>query len=191
MSTPNPLPPAPPEDADLDALLQAVVTGVTGIDGSLVRPRWQSSPPKQPDPTTDWCAIGVTDSDPDASPFHRHDGDPEPGSTTSFRHEEISVLASFYGPHGMANAKLLRDGLGMQQNTESLNAADIVFVSCGRIRTAPDLINQQWIKRFDMPLTFRAKATRVYPIRNIATANIHLFDDTYGVDETIPVPPGS
>jgi hypothetical protein len=177
--------PAPAEDADLDAIVQQTVTRITSIAGEFVRPRWQPNPPKQPEPSIDWCAISVMESTPDAGPYHQHNG-ADPGTDTSIRHEEFTALASFYGPHSQKNAGVLRDGLCYAQNREALTAADIAFVASGPIRAVPELVNQQWIRRRDMLLTFRRKITRTYLVRNIAAADIHLFDDTH-IDETIVV----
>lgn len=178
---------APEEDAELDALFQDAVRNITGLPGSLVRPRWQENPPKQPEPGVDWCAIGVMVQEPDAGPALIQEGDGS-GATRSERHEEIEVLATFYGPHRSAFAGKLRDGIGIPQNMEALQTSAIGFVGCGPIRAAPERVNQQWIRRSDMLLRFRRKATRRYEVRNIAAADIHLFDDTH-IDEVITVPP--
>src|SRR4051812_9766277 len=37
------------QDAALDALLQQMVAGITGLPGNMVRPRWQPVTPKQPE----------------------------------------------------------------------------------------------------------------------------------------------
>jgi hypothetical protein len=184
------MPAAPAEDADLDAIFQQLIVGVAGMTASLVRPRWQPNPPKQPEPTVDWCAIGVIAETPDSGPAIKHNGDGL-GSDTSIRHSELEVLASFYGPNAQKNANILRDGLGISQNREVLEPLDIAFVSCGATRPIPDLVNQQWIKRRDMLLTFRRKTTRIYQIRNINSADIHLFDDSGHMDELVTVSPPS
>src|SRR5574340_383319 len=64
----------PLEGDALDALLQGMVVGITGLPGAMVRPRWQSVVPKQPEPTVDWCAIGITTSDRTDYPVEEHDG---------------------------------------------------------------------------------------------------------------------
>lgn len=179
--------PAPAQDADLDALLQSAIASITGLPGSLVRPRWQPTMPKQPEASVDWCALGVTSSDPDAGPSIEHisAGD---GTDRYARHEELELLASFYGPHASAFASRLRDGLAIPQNMETLHANDIGFVECGKARTVPDFVNQTWIRRVDMLVRFRRKVTRIYAVRNVLAADIHLIDDTH-VDELITVPP--
>ncbi len=60
-------------DDPFDTLIQSIVVGVTGMPGDLVRPRWQPVPLAEPEPGTDWCAIGVTGEDPDGGrPFVTH-----------------------------------------------------------------------------------------------------------------------
>src|SRR6185437_11129663 len=65
----------PLEDGAFDAVLQGFVVGVTALAGNLVRPRWQPIPPPTPDPTVNWCAIGVVVEDPaEGKGFITHDG---------------------------------------------------------------------------------------------------------------------
>lgn len=187
-----PVPPEPLEDAALDAIFQQVVTGVTGMPGSMVRPRWQPTLPKQPEANVDWCAIGVLSAEPDAYPYISHlsqSNITDPSADQLWRHEELVVLATFYGPNSKKNAGRLRDGLSIPQNVEVLEANQIAFVEAQGITTAPDFVNQQWIRRVDMPLVFRRKIQRVYTMPNILDASVHLFDDTGAVDDTINVPP--
>jgi len=159
----------PPYDAALDAIFQAMIVGITGLPGNMVRPRWQPNIPKQPPPATDWCAFGVTVQAPDDGPAIVHNGAGN-GSDTYIRHEQVDVLASFYGPNGAQYAQQLADGLSIPQNLEQLKANDMNSVVTGDIRSAPDLINEQWVRRYDMQLTFRRKITRTYAVLNILTA---------------------
>ncbi len=175
--------PAPLEDEALDLVFQGVVVGITGLDGTLVRTRWQTIVPKQPEPTVDWCAVGVLTATPDASPSIVHQGTDD-GADISVRHEDLEVVASFYGPNCKANAGLLRDGLGIPQNVEQLEAQGISYADCGPLRSLGELVNQQWIRRCDVLLTFRRAVTRVYAVENLVGADVHLFDDTTHVDET-------
>ena len=68
-SNPYFIPSAPLEDDALDAVLQAMVVGITGLSGDLVRSQWQVVSPKQPERYTNWCAIGVLTSTPDDNPW--------------------------------------------------------------------------------------------------------------------------
>ncbi len=186
------VPPSPLEDDELDNALQSMIVGITGLDPSLVRPRWQATVPQQPEPGTDWCAIGVISSLPDAGPYIEHlfgDDITAPAGDLSIRHEEMEVLVSLYGPHAKTNLGILRDGLGIPQNLEIAKSLGLYFVGMDAGRIAPDFINQQWIRRWDTALTFRRMVARVYGVNNILSAEIDLQDDTGHVDRVIPVPP--
>ena len=165
-------------DAALDAVLQPLVAGITGLPGNMVRPRWQAAVPKQPEPGTDWAAIGITTIDPADYPAEWHDGTGG-GSDTQQAWEEFTVLASFYGPNGMGNASLLRRGVYVPQNREALQLAGIDVVEAGTITAAPDLVNQQWIRRYDIPLRLRRKVQTTYPVLNIASADDVIVTDTH------------
>jgi hypothetical protein len=159
----------PHEDDALTAIFQQMIVGITGLPGSMVRPRWQPTVPKQPEPTVNWCALGITVQALDDGPTIIHNGAGN-GSDTYIRHEQIDVLASFYGPNAMQYAQQLADGLAIPQNLEQLKAQDMNSVDTGEIRAAPDLVNEQWIRRYDMQLTFRRKITRSYAVLNILSA---------------------
>ncbi len=161
---------APPaEDDALDNLLQELVAGVTGLSGDLVRPRWQPTVPKQPEPSVNWCAFGIPEQENDAGPAIQHDpaGD---GHDEYQRHQDIRLLCTFYGPAAKGYAQRLADGLTIPQNREQLGLNDMAFVSAGEIRAAPDYVNQQWVRRYDLAVTLRRKITRTYPVLNLLSA---------------------
>jgi hypothetical protein len=167
----------PLEDDALTAIFQQMIVGITGLPGSMVRPRWQPNPPKQPEATVNWCALGVSVQTPDDGPAIVHSGAGD-GADTYIRHEQIDVLASFYGPNAKGYAQLLTDGLSIPQNLEQLKASDLNSVDTSEIRAAPDLINEQWVRRYDMQLTFRRKITRTYGVLNILSAEGTVQTDT-------------
>lgn len=170
---------SPPSDAALDDILQAMVVGITSLPGSLVRPRYQVKPPRQPAIDADWCAIGATLNEPDAGPALQHDPDAEGGLGVDFyaRHSDIRALASFYGPNAERNALLLQDGLAIPQNIEVLQTYLMTFVNSGTIRRVPSLVNQQWVAGYDIELRFRRKTERVYRTQNIVSADVEFFDE--------------
>src|SRR5438477_12482433 len=119
---------APPlEDDALDEFLQGAVVGMTGLAGTLVRPRWQNPVPKLREATVDWCAIGIISETPEFSSYTAHyRGEPSnpndptgQGFDLQIRHETLEVMVSFYGPNSRGNAKLFRDGISVGQNRES------------------------------------------------------------------------
>lgn len=184
----SPVSPAVPEqDADLDALLQPMVAGITGLAGSMVRPRWQPVVPRMPEIGDDWCAIGVVRVTPEDTPYIRHD----PGSSGSdvhTQHEVLEVLASFYGPASGRYAGILRAGIFVEQNREQLRSHGIALVSAGQIVQAPDLLNQQWRRRMDLTLTLRRVVTRTYQVLNIQSAEALIHTDM-GITVDVSVSP--
>lgn len=178
--------PAPAEDAALDAILQQLIVNLTGLPGNMVRPRWQETPPQEPCLTDNWAAIGVTTISPDGytpSITHSASGD------TLTRHEKIEVLASFYGPSGQMNAAMARDGIFIDQNMEALKALGFGFVDVGPIRSVPELTNQRWRRRYDFTLTLRRKVVRVYPVLDLASAELVINSDAPSFTETVDVEP--
>ncbi len=172
-----------PYDAALDAIFQSLIAGVTGIAGAYVRPFWQPVVPKQPAPTVDWCAVAVNVIPVDDGPAIIHDPTGN-GADTYIRHELIEVLTAFYGPDAQANASTLRDGLAIPQNTEALIQYATRWIDCGQLRSVPELVNQQWIRRVDVTSNFKREVTRSYPVLTLLSAQTHLFDDTT-INDTI------
>ncbi|GAC1042260.1 phage neck terminator protein [Rhizobium sp. No.120] len=174
----TPTSPPPATDDQLDDQIQEAVVGITGLSSDLVRPRWVPIPAKQPPATTNWCAIGVTRliGDTYAWVGHHPDGD---GYDELQRHVTFEVLASFYGPAGQAYAGLLRDGLQISQNREALYLQDIAFVEASDIIAAPALINEQWVRKYDLAVTFRTQITRKYAVLNLLSASGTIVTETF------------
>lgn len=160
----------PDEDLELDRKLVRMVAGISGIETGLVRPRWQPTTPKQPEPAVTWCAVGITVQTPDDGPamIHESAGD---GTDTYQRHERIELLCTFYGPSAKGAAQQLADGISVPQNREALAVDDMAFVGAGEIRAVPELVNEIWIRRYDITLTLRRKVERTYPVLNLESAD--------------------
>jgi hypothetical protein len=167
----------PLEDDDFDDFFQAIVTGITGLPGSLVRPRFQEEPPTIPSRTTDWCAIGVTRRAADTFAVEGHDGAGD-GSDYLIRHEALDLLCSFYGPHAQAFGARLRDGFSIAQNMEPLLANGMGLVSLGDLTRAPELIKDRWLNRTDLPVVIRREIRRTYPVLNLTSATVELTSET-------------
>lgn len=176
---------APENDASLEAILQHLVVGVTGLPGTMVRPAWQAIVPQQPDVAANWCAIQIMTVTPDANPVLEHD--PVALTDTLIRHEQIAVLMSFYGIAGQQYASLARDGIFLAQNHQMLRPYNVALDTPGVIRTAPEQINEQWVRRFDLELSLNRKLTRVYSVLNFESALIDLSLDTPLLTETVSV----
>jgi hypothetical protein len=176
------------EDNALDAILQGLVVGVTAIPGNLVRPRWQPVPPPQPDQDTDWAAIGVVDEDPEPNVATVHSGAGN-GSSTTYENDIITVLASFYGPTARGNANLLRSGLMVAQNRETMlvNTNLALLGIPGKSTFVPEIVNNVTVRRVDIELRFRRRTILVWPIDNLLVAKGTIATDD-GASQPFAVP---
>lgn len=154
--------------------LQAVISGITGIGGDLVRPRWQIDPPKIPDISVDWCAFGITNQKGDANAYFQM----EVSDAYLSRHEELDIFCIFYGPNAHSNAGALRDGLQLSQNREKLYLAAMGFVDSSDITSAPEKINERWFNRADMTIKITRQIIRTYQVLSFLSANGEIITDT-------------
>lgn len=157
-----------PGGLTLGQFLQTVLVGISGLDGPLVRPKWQAAPPKQPDLAVNWMAFGVVSVTPDAN-IYTSLGEDNVNRTQ--RHETLELQCAFYGPEALNYASLLRDGFSIQQNLEALRAANMGFVSTGPALHIPDLVNERFIDRIEMGVTLRREIRRVYAILSFVSAS--------------------
>lgn len=180
---------APPiNDQDLYIALQATVTGITGLPGNKVWPRWQANPAGRPAITVDWAAVGTTTLISDTFPVEDHDqtGD---GSSTQQTHEEIDVLISFYGPNCEAKSKLLRDGLKISQNRDAMYVFGLKLIETRGHTKSADLVNNQWYPRADLTVRVRRQVDRTYPILNVLSLDAALVADGLTGQITITTAP--
>ncbi|MFA9439405.1 hypothetical protein ACDA63_07190 [Uliginosibacterium sp. sgz301328] len=168
--------PAPAQDKDLDAIIQTLIKGVSGLPGNMVRPAWQGVVPKQPASDQDWCAFHISGIRADANPWIGHNGQGD-GSDEYVRHEDIDVLCTFYGPNAMRNASLARDGIYVTQNSEGITSHDMAVVGSTDLTAVPEFVNQQWIRRYDLPIRLRRKVSRAYPVLNILSVPTNIVID--------------
>lgn len=162
--------PAPATDDGLDDLLQEMVVGITALTPSLVRPRWQPKPPKQPEPNVDWAAIGVTHIETDTYAIVQHDSTGD-GSDKLTRFQSVTVMATFYGPNRRGYAQKLCDGLQIPQNREQIVRAGLNLVAASDIISTADFFNTNLIPRADVLMTFRRQINRTYPVLNVLSAH--------------------
>ncbi len=174
----NDTPTLDPDDA-FDDFLQALVVGITGLPGQFVRPRWQPVPPAEPEPGTDWCAIWVTEEDPDGGlPIVTHVGTEDAGLGADFVqvNDKASILASFYGPAARGNASALRIGLMVAQNREVLQRAGMGLVGMpGPSRLIPSIVSMQTQRRVDLPFEIRRPNVIEVAVRNLLAVKFTLY----------------
>lgn len=178
--------PAPLEDKALEDFFQALVAGITGLASTVVFPRWQTEPPNLPAYGTNWVAVGIVDSDPDryAAVVHNSDGQ---GSDQLQRHEQIDLMASFYGPNARSNASLFSDGLQIPQNREVLTQNTMGLTFTGKLQQLPALIKMQWTTRVDLPFRIKRGIKRVYPVLNLRKFQTVINTDVGGAVPVVEI----
>lgn len=161
---------ANPYDRSLEDALHAIIVGMTGITGSLVRPRWQPEPPQQPDFNTDWVAFGIVRTSVDTFAYHHHTEDRQEVD----RDELLSVMHSFYGPNCHSNCERFRDGWEIHQNRDAAKELSLGLVEVQEAVHLPALLKERWVQRVDTTVVFRRRTTRQYPVLTIASAQVNL-----------------
>lgn len=171
--------PTPPSDDALDDVFQANIVNVTGLNGSLVRPRFQPEPPAHPEHNVDWVAFGVTTEDADtfAAVTHDPNGDGGRGADRVERDELITLNMSFYGPNNGRLITQYREGLQVEQNRWDLAAQGIALVSVGTIINLPALLKDKWVKRKDTKVVFRRRAGRTYKVPSLVSGSATINTD--------------
>lgn len=176
--------PAPIEGQALNRFLQQVFVGITGLSGTLVRPRWQAEPPAIPAFGTDWMAFGIMRRKPDA--FASTIEDPTGnGSNSVYRQEILEILCTFYGPDADSYASILREGLFVAQNREVLILNNFGLVEVGEAVPVPELVKERWTYRTDMYVRLRRSIEYTYPVLNILSAEGSVDSDPRTVPFTV------
>lgn len=164
----------PVYDAELDRRLSQWLRGVSGLPAGMVRPRWTPVPVAQPPANTDWCGFGVVELPADDNPAYTNQID---GHGELWRHEEFECSASFYGPRSQWYASRFRDGITLSQNNAELNNLGLSVVKHSRITSFPELINNQWVRRYDITVTLRRKSVRRYGVKSLLDVPTIFFGD--------------
>ena len=153
-------------DNALADILQAFIVGVTGLPGAYVRPMWQPNPPVIPTNGTDWCAFNIGN-------IQAIQGYQTMNADDDFnfqQHETFDLSCSFYGTNCQRYASIIRDGLQLSQNRESLWLQNISVSGGVQIVHVPELINDVWHDRCDIVVGMGRVVTREYEILSVLGA---------------------
>lgn len=172
-----------PSPDPIEALMpvRSAVSEITGIESSLVRRRYQPNPPTQPGAGANWCSLSIDGV--------RTIGTPEIKETLSKSDtaearilQELSFIASFYGPEAMALAETFRAGITMPFNACEMRQCGlgIMYVDPDTIR-APDFVNGRWVDRWDVRFKVGRMAYRSFSVRTLEAAGFVIISDTRGV----------
>lgn len=159
----------PDDDEALERKLSQWVKALSGLPDGMVRPRWVAVQPAQPAQSVNWCGFGILSIDDDDNPAIVNQTD---DSNELWKHEQIECMASFYGPGSQGISSQFRDGLKVPQNNSQLNTLGLSLGEYAKITAAPELINQQWVRRYDLTILLRRKLIRTYGVKSILEPNI-------------------
>lgn len=166
--------------------LQQVIVGVVGLQGEMVRPKFQKNVPKVlPNPEDNWCAFSIAQQTPDATAFHKvkESGN---GSVLT-RHIELTIDCSFYGSQCQENAGKLRDGLEISQNRDVLRSGNMGVKEVGASVYVPELHGQVWFPRCDITVIIKRQVDKDFSVLDL-TGSIGTIVGQKMNDETENVP---
>ncbi|MCP9270232.1 hypothetical protein M5U04_19665 [Xenorhabdus sp. XENO-1] len=169
-----PISTSPDYDEALERKLSRWIRALSGLPAKTVFTRWADPQPQIPPAGSSWCAFGITDIREDDNPAAIQVND---NHNAQWSHETLSILCCFYGPSGQRTATQFRDGLFITQNNDELSRTGLTFQQCSRIIPAPELINNQWQRRYDVTVTLRRKIVREYGIKSLVEAPVKFFGD--------------
>ncbi|HEM7577742.1 TPA: hypothetical protein U2J86_004781 [Serratia marcescens] len=169
----TPVSDGPTYDEALERQISRWIRGVTGMEKDKVYPRWTDPQPQIPKTGTTWCAFSITSLPDDMYPAHVQGEE----SAEQWSHETIEILCCFYGPQGMSVATQFRSGIFVSQNNDELKKIGLNFLDCGRILNLPELINNQWVRRYDIAVRLRRKVIREYGIKSLVEAPVKFFGE--------------
>ena len=161
-------------DEALERELSQWARALSGLAPGMVRPRWTATQAALPAADVNWCGFGIIGFTADNAPaFVRQTDD----GNQLWRHEVIETLASFYGPQSQSIATLFRDGLTVEQNNETLKTNELSLADYSELTAFPELINNQWVRRYDITVRLRRKVIRDYGIKSLVDAPVTFFGD--------------
>ena len=163
-------------DQALRQLVQGVIVGVTGLAADRVRQAWQPTPAPVLALEADWGAFAILSQRADFDPYTIED---VAGTEQLFnRTEESDILCTFYGPNCMGYAARLRDGTAISQNNDVLYSVGAAVVAFGQITHVPELVNDRYVDRADIPMTLRRQVIRSYPVLSFVAVQGTIHSET-------------
>lgn len=159
----------PVYDDALDQLLSEWICNVSGLSAEQVGTRWTKDNLPILSAENNGCMFGITGCSAEGSPVFTCQTDED---TQFWRHERLECMASFYGPEGMSFAARFRDGTAVPQNNAELNGRGLVLENCSGLTLFSELINQQWVRRYDMTIHLRRKVIRKFGIKSLVEAPV-------------------
>jgi hypothetical protein len=165
---------SPQYDEALEREISRWVRGVSGLPAALVFPRWTDPQPQIPNNGVTWCGFGITTV---PQTLSQSDVQVSEEQSEQWTWEQVTVICCFYGPLGACTASTFRAGIFVEQNNAELNRSGLSLVEAGTIYNLPELINNQWVRRYDLTITLSRKNIRTYNVRTLQDAPVSFFGD--------------
>ncbi|WP_243849124.1 phage neck terminator protein [Serratia fonticola] len=169
----TPTGPPPLYDEALEREISRWIRAVSGLPPGMVLPRFTDPQPQIPPNGTTWCGFSISAFDQDAFPALITGEE----SSEQWEQESLDVLCCFYGPAGQQAATRFRAGIFISQNNDELKRLGLTLWQCGKMYGVPELINNQWVRRYDIIVRLRRKVTREYGIKSLVEAPVQFFGE--------------
>lgn len=169
----TPTGPPPLYDEELEREISRWIRAVSGLPAKMVFPRMTDPQTQIPQNGTTWCGFSISDFNQDAYPALIAGGE----SSQQWDHESLNILCCFYGPAGQQTATRFRAGIFISQNNDELKRLGLTLWQCGKMYNVPELINNQWVRRYDITVILRRKVIREYGIKSLTSAPVKFFGE--------------
>lgn len=135
------------------------------------QPAWVKDvpiPDMQPDYTTDWVALSITDFLPErGSAVKSFNG----RTFLVIRHRILNVNLIFYGPKCTDYATTLEQTVWLGADTEEMDVNDLGFVAIDSVSHQPELLHDIWYPRVDITLRLRERIDTQFGISTFTNAS--------------------
>ncbi|HBA3651373.1 TPA: hypothetical protein J5F57_003511 [Escherichia coli] len=160
---------APKYDEELEREISRWIRGVSGLPAKAVFSRWTDPQPLIPKNGVTWCGFGITTI---PQPLSQANVQVSEEESEQWTWEKVTVICSFYGPLGSGTVSTFRAGIFVEQNNAELNRVGLSLLDAGTIYNLPELINNQWVRRYDLTVTLNRKNIRTYNVKSIVDGNV-------------------
>jgi hypothetical protein len=188
------------DDDALADFLQGWIVGLTGLDPTLVRPKWQAEPLEIPQGGVTWMEFGIKGRARDFDAYVTHVGalpatdDPpfagQDAYDMVFRTEGLDVDCVIYGPNSDLVTTLLSAGTKIEQNLWPLASQGIRYISIGDPTAVPEKIKQKWVRRNDIRVNLRRAVSLRYPVQDLESVAVTITVGDFQEEITVDGGPG-
>lgn len=160
----------PDYDGELERQIVRWIAGVSGLPATMIFRRFSDPQQKIPASGKTWCAFSFNTISMPGTPANVQISDDQ---SEQWTWEGVSVLCCFYGPSGSGAATTFREGIHIEQNGDALRTASgMSLIEAATVISVPELINNQWVRRYDVAITLSRKNIRTFNIKSIVTPNV-------------------